>query len=324
MGNYVETRYFTDGNTNLEYIDLVRKTTQYSIASDSGDTNSAYIDTGIYNYFSLTHFNRLGTAVGGVTKSITIDLSVEMLEEAVSTNNPDLSAYLGDLDTLSSSNDYIIDKGVIAIAKTITNYYIASSALYAFIYSSQSELNLTETGVFASTGATSYTINSSDILGGGYTGPNIILTNVEDGSKIIEKLHSYYIKSVGDLKLSDTTYNSHLTNNIHLNKTFLEQNEKLGQKEEIFDTKKAFAITMMAKSHKANKLYSAKQFWFLVYLALFVIYVFGIFGMISASHSSLDIFKSFKSTILGSVIVSINVVILLSLCLFDIIKYFNK
>ena len=317
MSNYVETRYYDAGgsDSNQDYSELVKKTTAFNT-----DSNTYFINSNIYDYFSLSNFKRLSVDDEGSDAKITLDLRENKLKDALnlsSSNNSNLNTYMVDeLNNLEGNTDFYIDLEIIEAARHMIKYYVASSALYGFIYSDR-EVDTTNTN-------TIYTIDENR--------PEIELTGITihigDNDRttrgIIEQLHGYYQEAVEKLKKSDPAYNNSLGHNIRLNNRFLNNNDNLIRKEEIFDTKKAFAITMMAKSHKANKLYAKKQFWFMIYMIIFLVYLFGILGMIFAGGSSFDLFNSFQTGMTGLVIVIINLTILVGLFINEIIKYFNK
>ena len=305
MSNYVETRYYdAEGSSNNEYSELVRKITSFNTDSNTG----SYINSNIIPYFSLSNFN-------DTTPSIELNLNEESLSNALKEGtNPSLKTYLQNLEDLKTGNQYLIDNYVIDAAMKIIHYYVASSALYAYIYS--------ETNIQAE--AQNLTIAKNNVVGENYVGPDIKLFNRANNTATIQKLYDYHKEAVDALKKTDNKYHTHLLLNTDLNSTFQTNNTNLIQKEEIFDTKKAFAITMIAKSHKANKLYSKKQFWFMVYLIIFMVYLFGILGFIFAGGSSYQVFNQFQSGMSGLVIVIINITILVGLFVNEIIKYFRK
>ena len=307
MSNYVETRYYdAEGSSNNEYSELVRKITSFNTDSNTG----SYINSNIIPYFSLSNFN-------DTTPSIELNLNEESLSNALKEGtNPSLKTYLQNLEDLKTGNQYLIDNYVIDAAMKIIHYYVASSALYAYIYSQENSQ------------AQDLTIAQENVVGD-YVGPNIKLLNHNNNNNnnetaTIQKLYDYHKEAVDALKKTDNKYHTHLLLNTDLNSTFQTNNTNLIKKEEIFDTKKAFAITMIAKSHKANKLYSKKQFWFMVYLIIFMVYLFGILGFIFAGGSSYQVFNQFQSGMSGLVIVIINITILVGLFVNEIIKYFRK
>lgn len=333
-GEYTESRLYND---DKQYKALVEKTTKFTVSEtgvSTADTTKSFVNSDLYKFFDVNYFNRLGevTIVNGVItgpiKEITLDLSKLKLDDALGgdsfTDNVELKTYIDSIDTSGNSN-YVIDENIVEAAKKITNYYIASSALYAYVYYK---------GTI--THEMPFTFASGNPDANGYDGITITLKNVTpdipavgttaipENTYAITQLHNYYKESIADFEETSSLFNANLSENIDLNKTFNKQNDQLKEKNEIFDGKKALAITMMAKAHKANKLYSSKQFWFMIYMIIFMVYFFGILGLIFAGGSKYALLTNFQSGMSGMVVVVVNASILTGLIINEIYRYFNK
>jgi hypothetical protein len=197
----------------------------------------------------------------------------------------------------------------------VTIFFIVSTALYGLLYATDqiTDKQLSDT----------YSINLSA------DGPNITFTS-STHEELIKYLYYLYNHSIEDMKLNKPnkeetdTYANHLIRNTTLNNMYQSQFTKLSEKQNNFDTKKAFVITMMAKAHKANKLYARKKFWFTIYLSLLMLYIFGVIGVLYAASSSYEMFNMFQSSMIGFVMIVLNSIILTILFFYEISKYFYK
>jgi hypothetical protein len=321
MADFKETRYYQMGDVvddgsstgsavagavagavaseSKGYDELVIINTSTRVSDDDAATQ-AFINTGLYDYFNLAVFNEKTTGLTDITVSDTS--TIESIVSELKTKNTTYSTWMTELDAISESNDYMIDAHIVQLASKVNDYFVISSALYSYIYKQ----------------------NPGTVTGEPIQGPTWVFTETVGSDDLLSNLVTLYYESMENLKLSDGTYNTYITENARLNNTFNDQNGLLNSKQDSFDKKKAFVITMMAKSHKANKLYSTKQFWFMVQLILLFIYVFGIIGIIFASTSTYGVFNAFQSSMTGLVLVISNICILIVIFINELIKYFYR
>lgn len=322
--DYTETRYYKiEGMEG--YDKLVKLNTEYGVPNSGhgSSSNVFYINSNLYNYFNITNFiDEIGTTLKVKADSSSL---ADFINQAKS-DNSNLSNYYNDLNnTISASNEYILDKHVKNLAEKVTDYFVVSTALYNLLYATNeyNSLDGLETIVVTTSGLS---IEYRDFNGEGFA----IANGTDSSSKqnaIINYLYDFYTKAVEALKLNDDpdqNYSKHLSQNIDLNNGFLEQQQKLDSNQDVFDTKKALVITMMAKAHKANKLYSKKKLWFTIYLSMLIVYLLAVVGVIYAASSSYEMFNMFQNAMVGLVITVLSSFILISLFIYEISKYFYK
>jgi hypothetical protein len=310
---YTETRYYKiDESTgsNQGYDALVELNTQFNVVENGA--NTPFINRSLYTFFDIetfkTGFSNIAINVPGSFESATDHAYNEFVK--ISESQYALG-YFNDINGFNTEG-YKLDEQVKKLAKKVTIFFIVSTALYALLYTTDpiTDQQLSDT----------YSINLSD-------GPNITFTS-STHQALIEYLYYLYNHSIEDMKLNkptdDDTYANHLIRNTTLNNMYQSQFTKLSEKQNNFDTKKAFVITMMAKAHKANKLYSRKKFWFTIYLSLLMLYIFGVIGVLYAASSSYEMFNMFQSSMIGFVMIVLNSIILTILFFYEISKYFYK
>ncbi len=330
---YNETRYYKKGDgagtSNMGYDDLVRLNTEYNVPNSGLSTS--YINSNLYAFFDFDHFK---SAISGSGSDS--DLIINKVESAtdvtidnfiLKTKTDNLSNLSNYYDGISSySNDYVIDTYIMDLAKKVTDYFVVSTALYELLYATEGYIEGTDT-------ITVKRESSLQIEYGGFDdSPFALLPNEDTNSKqnsIIAYLYKIYVQSIEALKLndadnSDTGFSGSLHENITLNSKFLDNQDKLDTHQDKFDTKKAMVITMMAKAHKANKLYSKKKLWFTIYLSMLIVYLLAVIGVIYASSSSYEMLNMFQNSMVGFVLIVFNAIILISLFFYEISKYFYK
>ena len=327
---YTETRYYTMSNDNYTtYRDLVELNTKYNVVnSDSTVNANSFIDDRLYTFFNIDDFN---TSMSNNTIVINMNSPniVEFRSNVVNDNTNVVSTYYGSIDSLIIEN-YKIDQQISELAKKVTDFFLISTALYGIIYRDAG----TTTTATTDTTTTDNVYMLNNALASGI---NIDFTNIPSSvgpelsdyeDLIIEKLYVLYGEALDELRLNDESnddkYSSYLSKNLSLHSNYLNNFESLNDKQDKFDTKKAFVITMMAKAHKANKLYSTKKLWFTIYLSFLLVYILSIIGVIYASGSSNEMFSMFQNSTVGFVMVVFNAIILLSLFFYEISKYFYK
>lgn len=325
--DYTETRYYKIEESN-GYAELVKLNTEYGVpTSGQGSSNVSYINSDLYNYFNIDYFiGGIGTTL--VVEALVVEADSSSLANFINkakTDNSSLSNYYDNLNnTISASNEYILDKHVKNLAEKVTDYFVVSTALYELLYATNNEIEDTTESISV-TKTTNLTIQYK-----GFSEEGFAIPISEDSSKqnaIINYLYGFYTEAVEALKLNDDTdqkYSKHLHENIKLNKDFLEQQQQLDSNQDVFDTKKALVITMMAKAHKANKLYSKKKLWFTIYLSMLIVYILAVVGVIYAASSSYEMFNMFQNAMVGLVITVLSSFILISLFIYEISKYFYK
>lgn len=338
--SYTETRYYkifeSESESDQGYDDLVKLNTEYNVPNANGQStsNTPYINPNLYSYFNYDHFkkeclesnNLIITNTG--TTPVTLATFINQLKTGP--DNSDLSNYYTRLNgVITDSNDeYILDNHVKNLAVKVTDYFVVSTALYELLYS-ESEEGATTDG----DGIKVY-YNWNDAKAIEYYGfPENPFAKNRDGDSsqqnaIIEYLYPLYIEAIEALKLNDSAgdkkYSRYLDENIQLNKKFLNQQQQLDANQDVFDTKKALVITMMAKAHKANKLYSKKKLWFTIYLSMLIVYLLTVVGVIYAASSSNEMFNMFQNAMVGLVIAVSSAFILIALFIYEISKYFYK
>lgn len=318
---YDETRYYklgdstSTGLSNQGYDELVELNTKFNVIENGANNEIPFIDPNLYTFFNIDTFK-----TGLLEIIINIPISFEPNTDDAYNEFVDISetqnavSYFNDINSFNT-NGYKLDEQVKKLAKKVTIFFIVSTALYGLLYT-----------IDPITGPLSnnYSIQLS--------GQNIEFKFESDitHKELIKYLYYLYNHSIEDLKLNkpndDTsdTYANHLSRNTTLNNMYQSQFTKLSEKQNNFDTKKAFVITMMAKAHKANKLYSRKKFWFTIYLSLLMLYIFGVIGVLYASSSSYEMFNMFQSSMIGFVMIVLNSIILTILFFYEISKYFYK
>ena len=301
---YTETRYYTlptDSTSNQGYNELVKMNTEYN----TGTSNVSYVPTDLYEYFNYETFKTTVDSMSVDMSRITDSTTLENFRTSMTNaSNSNIKRIYDNIDGHTSSNNYILDEHIATLAKKVTDYFVVSTALYGIIYCTDSLTSQFTTS-----------LNGQD-------GIQITYSNYSDDN--FENLYTLYNTVIEELKLGDGEYSQNLSMNLKLNKEFNLNDESLSEKQDIFDSKKAFVITMMAKSHKANKLFAKKKIWFTIYLVLMVLYVAAFLGIIFATSSSMDMFNQFQSSMSGMVIVIVNAVVLLGLFLNEITRYFYK
>lgn len=302
---YTETRYYTlptDSTSNQGYNELVKMNTEYNTGTNS---NVSYVPTDLYEYFNYETFKETVKSNGdNMIVNMSRITTLESFRTSMTESNSKIREIYGDIDGHTSSNNYILDEHIATLAKKVTDYFVVSTALYGIIYCPH-DLN-----------------QDSQTSLNGQDGIQITYSNYSDEN--FENLYTLYNTVIEELKLGDGEYSQNLSKNLELNREFNSNDESLSEKQDIFDSKKAFVITMMAKSHKANKLFAKKKIWFTIYLVLMVLYVAAFLGIIFATSSSMDMFNQFQSSMSGMVIVIVNAVVLLGLFLNEITRYFYK
>jgi hypothetical protein len=333
--SYNETRYYKKGDgagtSNMGYDDLVRLNTEYNVPNSGLSTS--YINSNLYQFFDFDYFK---SAISGSGSGSGSDLIISKVESPTDVtiddfilktkgDNIGLTNYYNGIS--SYSNDYVIDNYIMDLAKKVTDYFVVSTALYELLYATTGD---------DIDGATTITVKRDPSLqieyGGFDDSPFTLLPNEDTNSKqnsIIAYLYKIYVQSIEALKLndadnSDTGFSGSLHENITLNSKFLENQGKLDTHQDKFDTKKAMVITMMAKAHKANKLYSKKKLWFTIYLSMLIVYLLAVIGVIYASSSSYEMLNMFQNSMVGFVLIVFNAIILISLFFYEISKYFYK
>jgi hypothetical protein len=323
--NYTETRYYKLEDSE-GYDKLVKLNTEYGVptSGQGSSSNVSYINSNLYNYFNINNF------INGIGNTLVVEADSSSLSEFIrkakeNNSNSNLRDYYDNLNnTISASNEYILDKHVKNLAEKVTDYFVVSTALYDLLYATDNEIDSTEPIEVTKT-------TNLKIEYHGFIEADFAITNDDSSSSkqnaIINYLYGFYTKAVEALKLNDETdqkYSNHLSQNIDLNKAFLEQQQKLDSNQDVFDTKKALVITMMAKAHKANKLYSKKKLWFTIYLSMLIVYLLAVVGVIYAASSSYEMFNMFQNAMVGLVITVLSSFILISLFIYEISKYFYK
>ena len=329
--NYTETRYYKIGESNGGYDELVKLNTEYNVPnanSGQSTSNTPYVNPNLYNYFDIDYFiGRIGTETG-TTLVVKADSSslVDFIRQAKSDNSNLRDYYTALNNTITASNDYILDKHVKNLAEKVTDYFVVSTALYDLLYAMNDD-EIKGTGPIFVTKTTNLRIKYEDLVAMPFAITNDVTDSPSKQNAIIRYLYGFYTKAVEALKLNDNTnqkYSDHLSQNINLNNDFLEQQQKLDSNQDVFDTKKALVITMMAKAHKANKLYSNKKLWFTIYLSMLIVYLLAVVGVIYAASSSYEMFNMFQNAMVGLVITVLSSFILISLFIYEISKYFYK
>lgn len=318
--DYNETRYYKIENGKEGYDKLIKLNTEYGVPNSG---QGSYINSNLYNYFDIDNFIR------GIGSNLLIqyNTNITTLDEFISqakTDNTSLSDYYRDLNnTITASNEYILDNHVKNLAVKVTDYFVVSTALYELLYATN---EIVGTDPIDVTRTTDLSIKYQ-----GFNEELFAIPVTDDSDKtrqnaIIRYLYGFYTKAVEALKLNDTEqkYSKNLHENIQLNNDFLEKQQQLDSNQDVFDTKKALVITMMAKAHKANKLYSKKKLWFTIYLSMLIVYLLAVVGVIYASSSSYEMFNMFQNAMVGLVIIVLSSFILISLFIYEISKYFYK
>lgn len=327
--SYNETRYYKKGDgagtSNMGYDDLVRLNTEYNVPNSGLSTS--YINSNLYQFFDFDYFK---SAISGSGSDLIIkkvegtNVTIGAFIEQTKGDNIGLTNYYNGIS--SYSNDYVIDNYIMDLAKKVTDYFVVSTALYELLYATEGYIEGTNT-------ITVKRESSLQIEYGGFDdSPFALLPNEDTNSKqnsIIAYLYKIYVQSIEALKLndadnSDTGFSGSLHENINLNSKFLDNQDKLDTHQDKFDTKKAMVITMMAKAHKANKLYSKKKLWFTIYLSMLIVYLLAVIGVIYASSSSYEMLNMFQNSMVGFVLIVFNAIILISLFFYEISKYFYK
>ena len=315
--DYVETRYYSMGadaiGGNESYEKLVKLNTEFNIGSGGNtETTNSFIDSRLYSKFNITKFNEFfANEIFDVAKLISYirDNSLTPLQDP-------LQEYITEIKDVSASNNYIIDKHVVYLAIKVTHYFLISSALYTLIYASKTTISKGETAERNMEYTGTSQIDDKH--------PSFLFTDIN-----IEVLYDLYTSLIEDLKFDSgddakNTHSNFLHKNFDLNNKFNQNDIQLNDKQQIFDSKKAFVITMMAKSHKANKLFSNKRFWFMVYTILILIYIFATLGFVFMANSNNVTFSMFQSAMSGIVILSLNSFILMIMLILEISNYFKK
>lgn len=316
--NYTETRYYklvdsengdSVGSSNQGYDELVELNTKFNVV-ENGSSNIPFIDRNLYTFFDIETF-KLDVNTITINVPENFDNNSDYNYEAFKTNTQQQhNDYFIRIENYK--NDYKLDEQVIKLAKKVTNFFIVSTALYGLLYSTD---NISDLSSNYSISLEAQTIT-------------FIISSTINHQRLIEYLYYLYNHSIEDLKLNkpgeDDTYANHLIRNTTLNDRYQSQFTKLAEKQNNFDTKKAFVITMMAKAHKANKLYSRKKFWFTIYLSLLMLYIFGVIAVLYVSSSSYEMFNMFQSSMSGFVMIVLNSIILTILFFYEISKYFYK
>ena len=334
--SYTETRFYkifeSETESDQGYDDLVKLNTEYNVpGGGQGTSNVSYINSNLYNYFNYDHFKQAclesnNLIITKIDAPVTLSTFITQLKN--DTDNSNLSNYYTALDGMitESNDEYILDNHVKNLAVKVTDYFVVSTALYELLY--------TEEGTTISDGIkVSYSWDQSKAIE--YKDfdekPFAKPRDGDDRSQqnaIIEYLYPLYIEAIEALKLNDSNqdkkYSRYLDQNIQLNKKFLNQQQQLDANQDVFDTKKALVITMMAKAHKANKLYSKKKLWFTIYLSMLIVYLLTVVGVIYAASSSNEMFNMFQNAMVGLVIAVSSAFILIALFIYEISKYFYK
>lgn len=313
---FTETRYYKiDESTpasNQGYDELVALNTKFNVIENGASNEKLFIDKDLYTFFDIDNFKSgLSNIIINVPSSFEPNTDDDYNDFVDISEGQNAVGYFNEID--GYTNGYKLDEQVIKLAKKVTIFFIVSTALYGLLYATDPINNLSN----------NYSIQLSD-------GQTITFTFSSEISHqaLIEYLYYLYNHSIEDLKLNKPTdkdtYANHLSRNTTLNNMYQSQFTKLSEKQNNFDTKKAFVITMMAKAHKANKLYSRKKFWFTIYLSLLMLYIFGVIGVLYAASSSYEMFNMFQSSMIGFVMIVLNSIILTILFFYEISKYFYK
>lgn len=327
---YDETRYYkiddsdSTGASNQGYDELVALNTKFNIVVNGDDNVTPFVNTALYDYFNVEYFK------DNFDSNIIINVpnfdstNIDSTNDSYYTNFLSMtqSNHPGYFNAIQAyANEYKLDQHLVTLAKKVTNYFIISTALYALLHTDQLthdfSLNLNTPSTPISLSGSTQTIQF------------IPIADI-DHSNLIAYLYYLYNHSIEDLKLNKPdsnnidTYANHLSLNTTLNNIYESQFTKLSEKQNNFDTKKAFVITMMAKAHKANKLYSRKKFWFTIYISLLMLYIFGVVGVLYGASSSYEMFNMFQSSMIGFVMIILNSIILTILLFYEISKYFYK
>ena len=340
---YTETRYYKIGETgasNQGYDDLVKLNTEYNVpGGGQGTSNVSYINSNLYNYFNYDRFKQEclesnNLIITKIDAPVTLSTFINQLKD----DNSNLLDYYTGLDgMITDSNEYILDNHVKNLAVKVTDYFVVSTALYELLYTESEEGRTTTDGIKvyynwsdpAST--TRKAIEYNGFVAEAFADlrdDEDVTTTASKQNAIIKYLYPLYIEAIEALKLNDSDaekkYSKYLHDNITLNNMFLTQQQQLDANQDVFDTKKALVITMMAKAHKANKLYSKKKLWFTIYLSMLIVYLLTVVGVIYAASSSNEMFNMFQNAMVGLVIVVSSAFILIALFIYEISKYFYK
>lgn len=323
--DYTENRFYKitpQGTPNLPYSDLVRKNTSFNVTNQGDTSTNAFIDTSLYNFFDIHHFI---SQLGGTT--ITINTSLTTKEAIIdnlltSGSYSDYKNYIDEITTIHDSNEYILDKHIANLAKEISHFFMISSALYTLIYST----DIISAETYTPSQAIIKTTSDETEVGLMFSFTNYVgdADTATQKSSHTNLIRAYY-ESMADLKLmTEASYAANLSKNIELNKRFNSFDSNLDTKQNNFDHKRAFVITMMSKTHKASKLYSKKRLMFYIYLSLFLVYAFICVGVLLAGSSNYEVFESFQNALTGLYIVILNVCLLLALFLYEFITYLYR
>lgn len=321
---YDETRYYkledsttATGLSNQGYDELVALNTKFNVVINGDNDKIPFIDSDLYTFFNIDTF-KSDLKIITINVPSSFDNTNDSAYEEFKTDTYGITIQHNDYfkNIEKYTNKFKIDQYVVNLAKKVTNFFIVSTALYGLLYT---------TDPITDPLSNNYSIQLSDVRTITFTFQSEI---THEG--LIGYLYYLYNHSIEDLKLNkpnDATsdnYANDLSRNTTLNNIYESQFTKLSEKQNKFDTKKAFVITMMAKAHKANKLYSRKKFWFTIYLSLLMLYIFGVIGVLYASSSSYEMFNMFQSSMIGFVMIVLNSIILTILFFYEISKYFYK
>lgn len=319
---YEETRYYTKSGsepsfTYKYYDDLVKTSTAYN--DSAGEKTVSFVNPKLFDFFNintfLARFNTQTFTVNMHTSILSEDLSIEETMNLVFDTTTAFNNYIGEIDTIMGDNEYIIDRNIGVLAKNVSYFFLVSSALYT---------NIGSTSEIPTDGTTSVQLNTS-MPYFIYSYPSIEGTDTTPTTPgITTRLVEAYFKTLNSLEMGEGEYTSHLNRNVLLNRKFNAMDQQLTDKQEIFNDKKAFVITMMSKTHKANKQLTAKKSLLNTYLMALFVYIITCIGLVLAGNSSYPMFQAIQTTIVGTILAGLNAIILLGLLVTESMAFFGS
>jgi len=242
--------------------------------------------------------------------------------------NGKLKEYYNAIDEINDQGS-ILNMFMKSAAKLIVEYFTYTTILYASMYKGvsiadnpfQEKVSFpddTDLVKFSSALEVADS-NEQTNINGIFAGSGGNLAKPLDMSVIIDAIYS--IDEQLNTRLA--VYNDQVHENMKMNNDFKYNNSLLTTKQDEFDKEKSKLITVMGKKKKIQNQYANRSFWYMMYIILLVCYIICLLGITFSKNANVPGLQM-SDSLMGSILILVSGLVLTSILLYDVLKYFLK
>lgn len=265
---YAEKRnYLNVNNVEEQYSDMIRS--MVSIMQDSKTHTIVHPD--IIPFFSLDNFKREVLPLN-VPSNVTVDrtsrsffssnVSREQRFEALKAANQGLRNYmiaLNEKQQISVKDDvvHVMDSLMFKTAHNVIQFFVLTSILYVMLYMDSALFGDDKKVTFNNQLISEYDV-ADDIK---FINNDFISVKVINQTSLLRDLYAIF----QEMNVRNELYLAHVPGNIQKNKNIMTQQNYIDNKEDEFNRRKSYVITMVNKNHRVRDTYDRKYFWTMIY-----------------------------------------------------------